>query len=489
MLKHIITLSVLVPLICNAQIIRTDVTTKVQSSVSILHTEPDQPVEGMPVIVYFRFTNRTTSNLSGWIGADINSGTGVPGVSQVDWEVRDLPPQQYTDGAVFVRAPDAGLNRSIRVFYYQTKTNTNNQVSKSAPMYIIGEQTINISALLNFQLETFKINHTRARSTDTDYGSLFVSLNDQAVMQPASNFLGNLQDGIYNYNKDEFSYQLALKQAFMNSGGNEVPKVNRIFDSGPFAVVPGSNATIKAAYFVYNGGSITNSDDFLKGFAEATASPALFNGPRPGRTAWFDVMRVLCPPLNVVGACDGFVVADSMLIQTNDLFNITGTGKAQFNRKFNSEEFASQIGCGNTSNYEVNSKISRLSNANSMLNSPIFPSVTANRTIQLSRSRLNNIPVVWQRLETISSNGDFITTTDAATYGYVSGDSYHAPSEIKKPLLIILRGISPQTVINSSTYNVFSGSSLKNVTAIIQLIPGSGIIINRYNQYQRGGNQ
>ncbi len=487
--KSILVLLVLAGMNCPSQIRINQVNQKVSTEVSILHIEPEQPVEGMPVIVYFRFTNRGSAPLTGWIGAEIHSGSGAPGVSQVDWEVKDLPPNQYTDGAVFVRAPDAGLNRLTRVFYYAIKKLENGQISKSSPQYGIGEYTINISALLRFRLETFRINHTRARTTDTNYGSLYVSLNDQPVMQPASSFLGDCRDGTHEFNKNESMYTAAMIKTFGNSGGSQFPVVNQVFDSGPFAVVPGVNATVKITYFIYNGGSITNTEEFLKGFAEATANQGLLNGPRPGRAAWFDIMRVLCPPLNIIGACDGFVVADSMLIQTNDLFNISGNGNVSFNRKFNSEEFASQIGCGSTSDYDVYSKISRLSNPGADVISPIYSSVTANRTLQISGTGFHNRPVTWQKMETISADGAFITVTDPA-YGYVSGDKYHAPPGIKKPLLVIVRGTSPQTVINSNTYSVFSGSSFKNVTAIIQLIPGTQMNNIRAKQpYQRGAYQ
>ncbi len=470
------------------------------TTVSILHIEPEQPVEGMPVIVYFRFTNRTSTALSGWIGADINSGTGVPGKSAVDWEVKELNPGQYIDGAVFVRAPNAGINRLIRVFYYTTKTVINDQVSKSQPMFEMGQQSLNIAALLSFNLTQFKINHTRARTTDTDYGSLYVSVNDKPVMQPASKFLGNYEDGTYIFTTDgdRAAMSLQRKQAMASSinaqqqvtftsysVGN--PKINNVFDSGPFAVVPEINSIIKPAFFIYNGGSIANSDDFLKGFAEATANPQLFNGPRPGRAGWFDAMRILCPPLNVIGACDGFVVADSMMIQTNDLFEITGTGNASITRNFDSEEFASQIGCGNTSNYQVDCQLKRLSHAGSMeVYSPIYASVTSKQKINMLSSLKNYSDIVWQQIETIADDGSFIMTPDPS-YGVILGrNQYIAPDEITRPLLVILRGIQPQVVIDNDQYDIFEGSELRKVTAIIQLIPGQKMMNpNIYNNYNR----
>jgi hypothetical protein len=478
---------VLLKNICSSQI-HGGIKDRPQSSVEILHVEPEQPVEGMPVIIYFRFYNRTSSNLSGWIGADINSLTGTPGQSSVDWEVKDLPSEQYVDGAVFVRAPNAGINRLIRVFYYNTKTVNDGHVSKSQPMFRMGEQSLDVAALISFSLKQFRVNHTRARSTDTDYGSLYVSKNDQPVMQPCSKFLGNLQDGLFSFNSDQdrqamasMNKQLTLNQAYSVAATSFATQqqqaiLNNVFDSGPFAVVPDRNSVIKPVFFIYNGGSVVNTNDFLKGFAEATANPQLFNGPRPGRATWFDVMRVLCPPLNVVGACDGFVVADSMLIQSNDLFNVTGTGNAVYQRNFSSEEFASQTGCGNTSNYDVECVTKRISHAGMMENvSPIYTSVTANQRINLFSNISNSQDIVWQRVETIASDGSFTTTADPA-YGYVESNKYVAPADVPRSLLVILRGVRPQLVIDNDEYDVFAGSELRLVTAIVQLIPGQRIM-------------
>ena len=47
------------------------VTTISQPNITILRTEPEQPIEGMSVIVYFRFYNPAETSLSGWIGADM----------------------------------------------------------------------------------------------------------------------------------------------------------------------------------------------------------------------------------------------------------------------------------------------------------------------------------------------------------------------------------------------------------------------------------
>lgn len=195
-----------------------------------------------------------------------------------------------------------------------------------------------------------------------------------------------------------------------------------------------NNSILRIAYFVYNGGSIANSNEFLKGFAEATANPALFKGARPGRKAWFDALRVLCPMLNIAGACDGFVVGDSMMIQTNDLFNNTLFGNARFSRRFNSEEFASQIGCGNTSDYEVLSSTKRLSSANDAYNnfSQVYPSVTASQKLNIFSAKEYKTPISWKTLETIDAMGNFIPANDPS-YGYMTGNIYNAPQRLQNP--------------------------------------------------------
>src|SRR5207253_3331328 len=114
---------------------------------------------------------------------------------------------------------------------------------------------------LSFSLTKFRINHTRARTTDTDYGSLYVSMNDKAVMQPASKFLGNFEDGDYSFNTPQ-DKQIMTAQLMNNmlqaqsspyfaniSSSSQMiqlqPILNNIFDTGPFAVVPGINSVIK----------------------------------------------------------------------------------------------------------------------------------------------------------------------------------------------------------------------------------------------------
>ncbi|MBS1631516.1 MAG: hypothetical protein JST10_02975 [Bacteroidetes bacterium] len=463
---------ILLPLICFTQITRPGVNSVVQPTITILHTEPEQPIEGNPVLIYFRFTNNDIQgrSLTGWIGADINSGIGAPGISVADWAVIDLPKKHYIDGAISVQAPVAGTDKKIRVFFYETKNTVNGSLTKSSPLYI-GERSINIGALISFKLDTFIVRHTRARTADTDWGSLYVSLNDQPAMKPSSFFLGNFENGTFDFNPHLRSSILTISK--------------ERFESDPIIVIPGNNSILRIAYFVYNGGSIANSNEFLKGFAEATANPALFKGARPGRKAWFDALRVLCPMLNIAGACDGFVVGDSMMIQTNDLFNNTLFGNARFSRRFNSEEFASQIGCGNTSDYEVLSSTKRLSSANDAYNnfSQVYPSVTASQKLNTVSAKEYKTPISWKTLETIDAMGNFIPANDPS-YGYMTGNIYNAPAEITKPLLVILRGTRTSYMINGNAYNVFSNISLNKVTAIIQLIPGpkklNPNMINKY---------
>lgn len=464
----------LLPLICFTQINRPGLNTVVQPSIKILHIEPQQPIEGNPVLVYFRFTNNDIQgrSLTGWIGADISSGTGAPGLSIADWAVIDLPNKHYIDGALSIQAPNAGTNKKVRVFFYETKNAVNGKLTKSSPLYI-GESDINIGALISFKLDKFFVHHTRARTTDTDWGSLYVSLNDQPAMKPCSFFLGNIENGEF-----QFSPHNGIKV-------NSPTTTKDRFESDPIFVIPGINSILRTAYFVYNGGSIVNSDEFLKGFAEATANRALFKGARPGRAAWFDAVRVLCPMMNISGACDGFVVGDSMMIQTNDLFNNTG-GIAEFSRRFNSEEFSSQIGCGNTSDYEVLSSIKRISSVNDIYKnySTVYPSVTASQKLNIFSIKGFSAPISWKALETIDATGNFIPANDPS-YGYMTGNIYNSPAEITKPLLVVLRGTWWSSyMFNGNEYDVFSNTSLKQVTAIIQLIPGpkklNPNMINKY---------
>lgn len=123
---------ILLPLICFTQITRPGVNSVVQPTITILHTEPEQPIEGNPVLIYFRFTNNDIQgrSLTGWIGADINSGIGAPGISVADWAVIDLPKKHYIDGAISVQAPVAGTDKKIRVFFYETKNTVNGSLTK-----------------------------------------------------------------------------------------------------------------------------------------------------------------------------------------------------------------------------------------------------------------------------------------------------------------------------------------------------------------------
>jgi hypothetical protein len=476
-IKRLFFVIVLLPIACIAQI-RTPVRSAVQPTVSILHIEPEQPVEGMPMLIYFRFTNNSADgrSLTGWIGGDINSGTGQPGTSTNDWEVTDLANKQSIDGAISVKAPDAGINRLVRIFFYETKNVTGGNITKSLPIYNMGQRNINVAAIITFKLENFIIRHTRARTTDTDWGSLYVSLNDQPAMTPCSYFLGDFENGSFEFNP--------VKEINIGAIGTGTSKTR--FESDPIIVIPGINSIVRTSYFMYNGGSIVNSDEFLKGFANATANPDLFKGPRPGREAWFDLLRVLCPAFTFTGACDGFVVGDSMMIQTNDLFNNTLYGNARFSRRFNSEEFASQIGCGNTSDYEVISSTKRISSATDSYNgnSPVYTSITASHKLNLLSSNISASSITWQRIETIDAGGNFIPVNDPS-YGYVTGSIYNAPAQITKPVLVILRGTCTRYWVNGNSYDVFAESQLGHATAIVQLIPGQQKINPaKFNTYE-----
>lgn len=434
-----------------------------QPVITILKTEPEQPVEGGQVIVYFRFTNKIDNTLNGWIGADLSSGTSAPGKSTIDWPVINLGKNQSIDGAVMVNTTDAGVGKKIRVYFYETQQlREDNKLIKSEPMYVVGEKEINIAALVNFKLNNFTIHHTRARTTDTDWGSLYAVVDDVPVMEPASIFLGNFQDGTYPF-----------------KGKDAEDKLLYDVETGPIALVPGQNSSLYIAYTIYNGGAITDHKGFLNGYAEATANPVMFHGPRPGSHAAMDAMRALNPFFNIIGACDGFVVMDTITINTNGIFSNTKGGNKDFSKRYNTEDYASQNGCGNTSDYEVSSSIRRMSN---YLNSsdddpPVFTKITANRTVNFNEKMQAKFRMVydinWERTETIDRSGTFITVNDA-DYGYVSEQRYHSPAKISTPRLVILRGslIYRMDDPKSQSLSVLNNGPLKQITAIVQLIPG-----------------
>ncbi len=290
--QFLLTLIFLIPLFIKAQElpIRT-FTTVPQPAVTILNTEPEQPIEGKLVTIYFRFYNPTDNPLTGWIGAEMYSGTGAPGKSVVDWPIKDLGNKQSVDGAIMVRATDAGIQKKLRVFFYETQQKNNTSIIKGAPKHVIAEKDINIAALINFRLNTFTINHTRARTTDSDFGSLYAAVDGQPVMQPASIYMGEFKDGTYPF------------------GGIDANKTKlSILETGPIALVPGLNSNVHIAYTIYNGGGVVEHYNFLKGYAEATANPALFHGPRPGTNTAFEIFKKLVLPFSAIGACDGLVV-------------------------------------------------------------------------------------------------------------------------------------------------------------------------------------
>ena len=431
------------------------VTTIPHPNISILRTEPEQPIEGMPLIVYFRFYNPASASLSGWIGADINSATGTPGKSKTDWPVKELGNKQYIDGAIMVNTTDAGAGKKLRVFFYETQeTFAGGATVKSNPKYEIAEKEINIAALINFRLTNFTINHTRARSTDTDFGSLYAVVNDNPVMQPASVFMGNFQDGTYAF-----------------GGTNADKKKLTNLETGPIALVPGINSNLYIAYTIYNGGGVAETNNFLRGYAEATANPVMFHGPRPGTNTAIEVFKKLFLPLSIIGACDGLVVMDTLTIQSNGIFANTSSGEKEFTKRYNSEAYASQAGCGNTSDYTVNSSIIRLSKPGSdnYSNPPVFININADKKISLNTAMYR---VAWQRIETIDKNGNLEQVNDPA-FGFIANDLFNAPALVDKQRLVILRGSllsSPATEDNS--LNSLNNGPLKQVTAIVQLVPG-----------------
>ena len=440
------------------------VTTIPQPNISILRTEPEQPIEGMPLTVYFRFYNPAEAALSGWIGADINSATGTPGKSKTDWPVKELGNKQYVDGAIMVNTTDAGAGKKLRVFFYETReTYSGGAIVKSTPKYEIAEKEINIAALINFRLTNFTINHTRARSTDTDFGSLYAVVNDHPVMQPASVFMGNFQNGTYVF-----------------GGTNADKKKLTNLETGPIALVPGINSNLYIAYTIYNGGGIAETNNFLRGYAEATANPVMFHGPRPGTNTAIEVFKKLFLPLSIIGACDGLVVMDTLTIQSNGIFANTLSGEKEFSKRYNTEEYASQAGCGNTSDYTVNSKILRLSKpTNDQYFTPlVFININADKKVNL----YTPLNVAWQHIETMDKDGNLEQVNDRA-YGFITKDLFNAPALIDKQRLVILRGSVipwqatdgyslPSQAADDNSLNTLNNGPLKQVTAIVQLVPG-----------------
>ncbi len=448
----------LLPFLSHSQIVKVW-TNAVQPAVSILHMEPAQPVEGKNLLVFFRFTNSNPNGttLNGWIGADINSGTGYPGHSTGDWEVINLAPNAYVDGAVWMKTPDAGMNRLVRVYFYQEQHINGNQVVKSPPLYTIGEQNIHIAAELQFSLESFKINHTRARSTDTDYGSLYVVRDGQPVMKPTAIYLGNFEDGTFPF-----------QAANTNSDPNVLS--TKKLTTEPFTIVPQQNSTIAISYFMINVGAIEDQKDFLERMATATANPEVFKVSH-GSSALLTFARVLNPFFYILGACDGLVVAERKDIQTNE-FYYNQYGNADFTERYNSEVFASQAGCGNTSDYEVNSKMKKIS-------APLdgrynySPGLKVHQNSKIDIEKLKMAYFTWERMETIAADGSFITTNDAATYGFMTGTIFHAPAEVSSSKLVIMRGHRPRFLKGVDPLTAENDMSTEPVTLVIQLLPGA----------------
>jgi hypothetical protein len=476
---------ILIPMITFAQIQFNRTAASVpQPTVTILKMEPEQPIEGTLVTVYFKFYNNLTVPLNGWIGGDMNSSTGAPTKSPVDWGIKDLGSQQTIYGAIMLPATNAGAQKKLRVYFYETQQPINSQpgtasflpssftFTKSMPKYNYDETDINVAALVYFRLNTFTVSRTRAVSTDSDFGSLFAAVNDQPVMQPSSVYMGEFQDGNYPF-----------------SGKDADQKAVPLLETGPIALVPGINSTVHIVYTIYNGGGVANSHDFLKGYAEATANPQLFHGPRPGTNEAFEVLKKLVLPLSAIGACDGFVAYKDIVLQSNDIFNNPSSFTKPFNDQFNTEEFASQTGCGRTSNYTVSSAMYRgfepQANGSGLggivqfgagggrmgmvdfQKVPIYPNVTGNRKINLAQNS-----VVWQRTETINGNGNFSETNDPAA-GNITNNTYNAPANINQPQLVILRGTVQKSGTTENTLNNLNNGQLKEVTAIVQLIPGT----------------
>jgi hypothetical protein len=470
MKKHLPLIAIfLLPLLCLAQKIMRAQGTAQMPFVSILRTEPQQPIEGHMVTVYFRFYNPTNETVTGWIAAEIHSGSSAPGRSPIDWPIKELGGQQSIDGAVMVTATDAGAQKRLRVFFYDTQQDAGNgSIQKSQPKFIIAENDMNIAALVNFRLENFTINHTRARTEDTDYGSLYASVNEQPVMEPISVFMGNFKDGTYPF-REEIQNNNNLQ--------NMVTPTSQNLETGPIALVPGINNDLRITYSIYNGGGIYNKNEFLKGYAAATANPELFHGARSGDNKAIEVLKKLIFPLSAIGACDGLVAVNNVTIQSNGIFNNNQISEQIFNDRFNSEAYASQTGCGNTSDYSVRSSILRLSKARSgqPLASlvPIYTNITSGRTIKLNET----VPHLgqytsWQRLDVIDNNGNFVNTNDAA-YGYIANNIYHAPGQVTRPLLVIIRGICTMPMYPSNNpLNHLNNGQLSQTTAIVQLMPG-----------------
>ena len=488
--KFLVTAALLFPLISFSQVIINSVTDLVQPSVTILRTEPEQPVEGKPLIVFFRFTNNNINGnaLNGWIGADISSGTGYPGISDGDWKIIEMPNKSSVDGAVWLKTPDAGSNRTLRVFFYETSQPSGMNVIKSQPLYGIGEQQINIAALLNYSLETFTVNHTRARSTDTNFGSLYVAKNEQGVMQPVAVFMGDFQDGTYPFiakQKDQPESAINTTYvAYSNPGSGNIANQlemqkqqymlmsagKEMLQSGPFAIIPQQNVLLKISYFIYNGGSIEDHDGFLKGFAQATADPSLFQGKRPGSSDLFTAMRILNPFFNIIGACDGFVVGETLNMESDDLYSNTRNGNVIFENNYTGEAYESQVGCGNTSNYTVISRMEKISNPTDKKYN-YDPGLTAYSGGRINLKEKSNYFFTPQRLETISAEGNLRAVTDPA-YGYLAEWVYHAPSNISSSRLVVIRGNRHQLTIKGDELEALADKPKEEMTIIIQLLPG-----------------
>lgn len=435
-----------------------------QPYLEIISIEPSILIEHSLTHIYFKFSNTgyqpNLKERTGWIAAEFDASNEGKFFSNQDWPITQLAPGATVYGVVTVTTPKAGLNRYLKIFYYDSLQRVGEFGTIKSPIFETDENNITVGGLFNFQLTGFKIFTTRSVHVDTDFGSLAVSVNNTPVSMPCGNQaanactvqLGDLNNGDHNFQ------------------GKSLMGPNTALETNDFVVLPQSDQNLFLNYYIINNGysGQHEAEEVLNIISDFTAGGL---DAYSGGNSW-DGLNIATQKLNhwiTSYDCNGPVVADTMTIPNSSLFANTDNNSAMnITRRYNGEMYKSQNGCGHTSDYEVYSVLKRAQpdTSNKFLPQYHF-NITANKQITLGF-----IQQSWSGIQTISNNNDEIINVSDPTYGYINNGIYYAPNNIQSPQLIILRGTTP----NSNLINENS----KEVVVFIQLVPFPHLNSNRF---------
>lgn len=320
--------------------------------------EPERPVEGQPAVIRFSLRNPGTRRLNGYVAAVIHSRHATMNVGE--WALVDVAPgnQETVHGALSFVAPRGGKDIEYDLVYFEGYSYRQGGEFMSrtpTPPLVRVRGRMEIATHYRARLDAFKPVEARSRQKDTLYASIGSAVNREATYTTTA-FLGDFGDA----------------NRWMPISGVD-PKGRPIdtLDTDTAEMVQSANSKLRIAYSLMNRGTSgqETAREVMNAISEATN--AFLSVVYPQASDGWNKAHDFTTRLNgwMTGTCDGPVAVENLELDWNKLDAETwplnepdipfATRSWTVEAHHGGQDYASQIGCGATSNYDVRYTIRR----------------------------------------------------------------------------------------------------------------------------------